>query len=300
MYRIEVKRLDEILKRDALEKWHLDAPAEELVGVDKKELISDGVAIRGWVLATTSKIEMFARGKGKAPADSSIPWTRNFQFHVARRDVLAAFPQSAAAREQRATCGFSFQFVPPANQFEIGVRGLTEHGSEFEQVLWEGSVKGAFDVLLGKDDWLFLDNDTNKSVAQHRGEIRLGSAEKAAWQAYFSGLEQLAEAHNAKLCTLIAPAKEAVLQDVYPHERGSATVMDDVLNLCPASYPLVYPEQTLRTLPHRSFRVTDTHWTPRGAEHAALRVAERFGFDSATVMSVFDKDKYKEQNSVGD
>jgi len=166
--------------------------------------------------------------------------------------------------------------------------------------LFDLSIDGPFKVLVGKNKWLFLDNDTNKSVAQHIGDIRLTLEAEASWREYFQAFMNLQSKYKIPAALLIAPSKEAVVPEFHPLKRARNTVIEDVLALIPNDFPCVYPLDALRASKDRSFRVTDTHWTCHGAKIGAIALCERLGIDIVKLHSLFEDDEYKPRWVMGD
>ncbi len=152
---------------------------------------------------------------------------------------------------------------------------LVVRSAGFTKWLYEFTVRPALQFIRGKDDWLFLDADSNRSVEQFLGKELLSDAASDNWRIFFQDLSELAQ--HSRTCFLIAPNKEAVLQEMYPHQRAAVTVVDQVLALAPGALAgLVYPLEQLRTVAQPYYK-TDTHWTHGGALRVANEVLAAFG-----------------------
>ena len=59
-------------------------------------------------------------------------------------------------------------FIHHRSDFSIGVI----ESANFHPLLM-GSIEGSLKVLEGKDNWLFLDNDSNQSVEQYTWKLKI-------------------------------------------------------------------------------------------------------------------------------
>jgi alginate O-acetyltransferase complex protein AlgJ len=127
-------------------------------------------------------------------------------------------------------------------------------------------------VIVGKDDWLFLDNDSNGFLRQYAGELRLSEQQLDQWQ-------QLLETRIARLAEMgiryhfmVVPENPTVYPEMLPdHIEGSPerTVHQLINRLRSTGSPasVIYPIDELKEekLRRRVCRKTDTHWTDYGA-----------------------------------
>ncbi|WP_444677550.1 alginate O-acetyltransferase AlgX-related protein [Halomonas sp. E19] len=124
----------------------------------------------------------------------------------------------------------------------------------------ESSVK----VLVGRQGWLFLDNDTNGSVDQFTGRMKLTAEGMAGWQDYLTRCNTLSKQHDIPWALLVAPSKESVLGRRYhPMQEGAEGAMDQIQALANGRN-VVHPIAALKHLGDKAFIRTDTHWTHRG------------------------------------
>jgi alginate O-acetyltransferase complex protein AlgJ len=125
-------------------------------------------------------------------------------------------------------------------------------------------------VVRGKDGWLFLDNDTNRVVAQHTGEVQLTPDQLDHWHRLLENRIAWLERQGAQYFFLVAPNAHSVYPDKLPdHVHGAAErpIHQLVGHLEAHSYArLVYPLPELSE--HREEAVypkTGSHWTELGA-----------------------------------
>ena len=157
-------------------------------------------------------------------------------------------------------------------------------------------------VLHGTEGWLFLDNDSNRSVDQFTGRLLLDERALDQWQAYLDQGLALAASVRARHALVIAPSKEQVLPLHYPHPRAPLTVVDQVLALARPEHCVVDGAAVLaaQPSPEACFMRTDTHWTDRGALQAVLAAIEALGYDVGLAQAAFASDNYRVIRNAGD
>ena len=267
-------------------RWCLDLPNDE-VDVTIADLTEHGVWFQGWMLP--------AEGASVRPFIRQSDSYHFFERAVNRDDVIKAVLGDSSSHHPERQCGFREQVIIEQGEWYFGaeVDGLPID-------LMAAQVVGVFNVLHGKDGWLFLDNDTNRSVDQFTGKILLTEDVKSGWKHYFKNTALIAEQRKCPFALLIAPAKESVYSEKYPFVKADITAIDEVLGLLPPNYPLVYPVELLRRAAIRSFRITDTHWSPYGACVASCAVAEALGVGTKKLTQMFANDAYRLRKSGGD
>lgn len=138
-------------------------------------------------------------------------------------------------------------------------------------------------VIHGYDDYLFLDNDTNRVTEQVRGLLSL--SERECHEIAFCHKSRrlfLAEEFGSTYLHIIVPNKEMVLSHLLPdnlrlQEHGLTPVNSYIESDASISAATFYRPNLLRQL-HQTepvFSRTDTHWTHAGAV-AYLRRALQF------------------------
>jgi hypothetical protein len=127
-------------------------------------------------------------------------------------------------------------------------------------------------VLVGKDGWLFLQNDSNDVVGQYTGRVGLSRRQRRGWASTLTARCELAsELGFTWLCSIV-PYKEVVCAEDLPDhvEPAGRRIVDDILELAAAvDAPVTYPLDALRgaraaARPPAYCRTT-THWTQVGA-----------------------------------
>lgn len=282
----------------------LEQPEHEQQGTSR-DFRKRGVTFRGWVLLNEaavnqvdSPVELYFKGK-QQPMEQA----QRFPVELKRSDVIRHFYDDNAKGHEQLACGFEFETTFEHDHLELGfvLQGSVQGNVQGKYLpAFTIEVKSSLTVLHGEGPWLFLDNDTNGSVGQHTGDIRLNRQQRKAWKQYMKGVQSLALQQGIGYCLLVAPAKEAVFFDKHPLPRAHETVMDDMTSAAPKGFNLVYPVAELREMSKRSFRVTDTHWTSPGAAEASILAVAAMGDDADAARQLFSQDKYRVKRVNGD
>lgn len=284
--------------------YHIDYPSEEHGCPQDKT----GWIVQGWVLVEP---KVYERLGPKHKPHLSLKLNENLVRYVpldrARPDVIDSVQRSKekTAYQAQLLCGFRLS-MPLA-----GVRlPLYLHVGEQVHLLTElhlpkvaeeqnNSAKPVLKVLQGKSSWLFLDNDTNFSVDQHRGYLGLSQSCVLQWQRYIQGWQRHLQSFGSKAVFLVAPTKESVLTQYYPYQAAEHNLLSAIFDLMPTEMYL-YPVAQLKALGDESYYKTDTHWTQQGACLTSRLVAQRLGLDQQHVDSIFEQDRYQMKRHSGD
>jgi len=285
VYTVSIRHKDSPILREI--RWCLDFPKNEDV-LTLASLRDEGVRFQGWVVHKKGvrPEEVFLRSESQRLV---------LEFAVPRPDVVSKVLQETPKNNKQLKCGFKVDVRPQSGKLEFGVR---VDGVDY--VLAEVSFSGELKVIEGREGWLFLDNDTNRSVDQFRGLYLLDLKELNAWRSYLDELASAATRFGVRHAVLVAPAKEMVISHAYPHEKGTVTPIEQLLSIAAPHHNLVYPVDVLRDSEVRTFRVCDTHWSLHGAMLATLEVVKQLGIAEGEVKDIFDKDIYVEKEQYGD
>ncbi|MBC6986974.1 alginate O-acetyltransferase AlgX-related protein [Alteromonas sp. BZK5] len=267
-------------------RWHLDYPSNEK-SVDNAELSGDGLLFQGWVLKEESLSASLVILNGNEVLQ--IPINRS------RPDVVKRVLKEEPENHPLLHCGFSERVKLKHSVFTLG---LIQDGKFVE--LMNGRIEGKFQILEGKNGWLFLDNDTNKSIEQYTGKLKLSRTAQAEWKEYLASLNDFSCSSGIPLCLLVAPSKEMVYEEYYPFSFSKKAPIQKLKELIPESLNFILPIEELRNLEQRSFRVCDTHWTLHGARLAAQLVASKLSTRSISELDVFSHDVYQNRKNWGD
>jgi len=222
-------------------------------------------------------------------------------LNIERPDVVERVLDQSPANNPQLRCGFRFTIPPDVATFTLS---LEINGQSWPlqnvKVAPHASEGKALKVLRGQNSWLFLDNDTNFSVDQFAGYMRLTTKGVASWSDYTSALKAGFDGARRLPVMLVAPTKESVLGHYHPLMAAPVPILQPVFDLLPLEQ-LIYPVAELRnTLGDEAFFKTDTHWTQKGAGLASALVAKRLGVPPKRVDELLSKDRYKTREHVGD
>lgn len=268
-------------------RWCLDSPTQSTYSTDV-ELSTKGLNFRGWALPKAGEKISLVLISG----DMVVP----IEFNEARPDVVTKVLKESSSGHPSLLCGFNLNIPLKHSDFQLAV--ITE-----SQVftLVKGVINGKFNVLRGREGWLFLDNDSNQSVEQFTGKVKLTWTERRKWKSYFKSAQAISNQFNMPMCLVVAPSKEMVLRDYYPYKQSVSTPILQFLKLIPDEFNLILPIDELEASSERTFRVCDTHWTCHGARIATtLLAANLTGSSLDEIKKVFSQDLYEERQAFGD
>lgn len=280
---------------EAVWRWALDAPAHDRVA----DLAAGTLTVQGWLLLKTA---------GAQPPvllswwDDAAEPSRH-AFNGERRDVIERALREPVAGHPQLRCGFRLNLpLPPTPPGQLRLRLGFElpEGQVFEAA--EVSFPPTSQVIEGREGWLYLDNDSNRSVDQFTGRLLLTADQQQQWRQFLADAAAQAARFGSRHALLIAPSKEEVLPQHYPHRRALTTVLDQVRELAGGQAPVVDAAPLLRAQPDPGacFKRTDTHWTDRGACVALLATLAQMGYDAARLREALAADRYKTLPYPGD
>lgn len=266
--------------------WCLDRPIDNL-RFDYKDLDKCCLEFSGWLVNHKNVSGELVVLHG----DRVDKLTRN----ESRIDVENKIVQKNEKLEKRQHYGFKHAIQLISDKFTIAL--ISE---SILTPLYNGHIKGAFEVIKGEDNWLFLDNDTNKSVDQFQGKVKLSRHIKKAWLEYMENFQSISKTHNLTSVFLVAPSKEYVLRDKYPIKNLKNTPLEQIEKIAPPGFNLLSLTDTLKQSPQNTFRVCDTHWNSHGAMLASIDLCVSLGISRKELREIFSKDTYKEKEVGGD
>lgn len=287
------------LPAPALHAWALDFPhAGAAIRVSER-----GLYLQGWALGRegtdcSGLVVRMQTEEGEQLTD--------ILFNNPRPDVIHRVLGAAPAGHPLLRCGFIAHLNPVPEAFTLGVivQGETHWLCE---VALDGEPAvppqpAAQQVIQGAEGWLYLDNDTNRSVDQFTGRLLLDGDGLERWTAYLDACAALAGAVQARHAVMIAASKEQVLPEHYPYAKGALTVHEQVLGLSRPGHRVFDTAALLRARADREqcFIKTDTHWTDRGAMLAALELVVLLGLDAELARGCWSDDVYYTMPFAGD
>lgn len=283
----------------ALHAWALDFPqAGAAVRISER-----GLYLQGWVLGRDGLdcAEVVVRLRSEEGEQ-----IKTMPFNNARPDVIHRVLGAVPAGHPRLYCGYVAHIDPVPTRFDLGVnvQGETHWMCEVrlgDEPTLQPEAK-AHQVIQGTDGWLYLDNDTNRSVDQFTGRLTLDSDCLGRWAAYLDACVRVAGATGARHAVLIAASKEQVMPEHYPHAKGALTVHEQVLGLSGPQHMVLDTAALLRVREDKiqCFIKTDTHWTDRGAMYVALGLITLLGLDADEARKRWSNDMYHTVLFAGD
>ncbi len=125
-------------------------------------------------------------------------------------------------------------------------------------------------VVIGRDGWLFLQEDRNDALGQHTGRVKFSRRDKESLAALLRERRAAVESCGPIWITAVVPDKEAVYAEFLPPEVTPAPrrPIHDFLEIAEAEgAAAIYPLDDLRAAKAQGdlYMRTDTHWNHRGA-----------------------------------
>lgn len=298
-YFASIERLP--LDEPAIRTWVLDFPQDGAAA----RVTAAGLYLQGWLLTAPGAVRgevMLRTRRDGAEQVQALP------FNNDRPDVIQRVLGETPAGHAQLRCGFNAHVPGLPAEFGVGVcvdgrtTWLCEVNLSGTPLVHVAASPGETQVIQGKDGWLYLDNDTNNSVDQYTGRLRLEAQELQRWAAYLDNSAALAQTVGARHAVVIAASKEQVLPEFYPHARAAVTVQEQVLGLARPEHRIVDTAAMLAAREDKEacFIKTDTHWTDRGALAACLAMLATLGLDQAQALAAFRGDKYYTASFIGD
>lgn len=283
----------------AVQAWALDFPQAGAA----PRITERGLYLQGWLLP----IPGVAYGDLVVRVDGTAQETlRKLPFNNDRPDVVQRMLGEEPAAHPRLRCGFIAFLKDVPSRFSLGVIINGEISwlcdVEFQGEPFVLPKAQATQVIRGEDDWLYLDNDTNRSVDQYTGKLLLDDAGLYRWTQYFEDCGKLAAVVSARHAVLIAASKEQVLPEFYPHTKGALTLQEQVRSLLRTEHFVLDSAELLASHADKAgcFIKTDTHWTDRGAMAAVLGLLDTLSLDSEAAKRHFKDDVYYIMPFAGD
>ena len=124
-------------------------------------------------------------------------------------------------------------------------------------------------VLIGKEGWLYLQNDTNRVVEQNSGTLRLTESELENWIQTLESRFAILKNRGSKYYFLIAPNKESIYPEYLPDDyiMSDDRVVYQLINSCKMkNLPLYYPIDILKQYKseYQLYPTGNTHWNGIG------------------------------------
>lgn len=186
---------------------------------------------------------------------------------------------------------------------------VVEKPTKISSIVNNKEVQNQVKVLLGKDDWLFLDNDSNRVLDQLAGKLLFDRKQLFKWKLLLETRYSWLLEHGIKYFFLAAPNKECIYPEYTPEDlivseqRPIHQLIEQVASskILPKDF-FLYP--TTEIIAAKSNKLTypkgDTHWNFYGAYIAYCLLARRIA--SQFNLKIIDESKinFTEKYTVGD
>lgn len=195
-----------------------------------------------------------------------------FPFNIERPDVIRVLVSKFDCKKQdlSSKCG-----VQVSAELGDGAKvGLCLNGD----ITWthDVSLMPVPELVEGKDNWLFLANDQNRSIDQFTGKLLLDDQKKLAWESYASDFFQFSKQFNTLY--VIANSKERVLPDLYPYPQGQEILSHQVERILSNSLVNIVNPLAENYKNTKAYYRTDTHWSDLGAFNAFKLCMKTLGY----------------------
>jgi hypothetical protein len=187
---------------------------------------------------------------------------------------------------------WSFEFpVPPeaiirdVMRVEVKIAATGKHIRN-SPVITSFATDDSKKVLVGREGWLFLQNDTNGVLDQIQGKRRFSESELDKWAKLFLDLDRLYSGLGVSAAYFVAPNKECVFAQYLPsgielsEERPVRQLIRLVDSLKLRALKLVYPIEALRqTAAFPTYSKGDSHWNDYGVACALTELDKALAID---------------------
>lgn len=124
-------------------------------------------------------------------------------------------------------------------------------------------------VIVGKDDFLFLGNNSNKVIDKTQGKYAYTFDEINTWTDKLKNIQTWYEDKGIRFAIIIAPNKHTVYRDKLPDwiHTNNKTITDDILKLSlEKSINILDLRNILKEQKNTQlYYITDTHWNRKAA-----------------------------------
>lgn len=228
-------------------RFHLDSLKKGTV--THKEQLKNS-EIRGWVEVSEQGSELLVQ-EGDGPV-------RIEQLTRDRPDVISHLA-ARGTPNRILRCGFLFH-ADFSDRLRISLRSPSS-----TTPVVEVTKQRVLQVIEGRNGWLFLDNDTNKSVDIFTGRLPARPSDANRWEKFTRSAQARLNEVGIANCVVIAPSKEDVFPELHPRTSAPISLLDVVVSaIFTAGVPISSPVRRLRQAPD-SYYQTDTHWSDLGA-----------------------------------
>ncbi len=138
--------------------------------------------------------------------------------------------------------------------------------------------------LYGKNGWMFLDGDNNKTIEQMTGKLLLSDDQLKAWDELLYARTNFFTKRNIDYIYICAPNKESVYRNLLPdwYKPSYFTPINQITPIFEKhlDHRFVFPLETLTGNTIDTYTLGDTHWNQYGAYKCFLeleKIHDRIG-----------------------
>jgi len=238
--------------------WHLkDSPAE----------------IRFWIIVPI---------KFKATANFGYEDGYKYRSDLQLRPDVRSVYSVTYPPEQYSFLGLRSQVLNISQLKDVGIL-LEDESEKIEFKIACLQIDYSLQPLEGKNGYLFLDNDTNKSVDQFTGTALLEDLHLTKWLNFLAQVEDLSKDCDFQWNLMIAPSKEYVCEHLYPYSKSCITPLEQLEQKIQDIYKISYVDclSSLSRDWNLSYSMLDTHWSDYGAYIAAKLLGQKNGISES-------------------
>lgn len=238
-------------------RWWLDQPKQGAISIE-----DDTIDLSGWIICNDTSAAVCV------VVESSAGEQEEYPLNIKRADAI----KSVLGKDSNFNCGFKVKL-----KLKIGTIGLSFKINTKTYHILTLSITRSIKVLKGRNNFLFLANDTNRSTDQFTGTISISPKALSDWTTHLQSLNKEYSADGGRACFLLAPAKEEIFPDFYPHLRATITPIDEFISNFNGRLDILFPRDVLRRDRELTYSRVDSHWTDYGAKLAAEEILRYFG-----------------------
>lgn len=130
--------------------------------------------------------------------------------------------------------------------------------------------------LYGKNGWMFLDGDNNRTIEQMTGKLLLSDEQLKAWDDLLSARTNFFANRSIDYIYICAPNKESVYRNFLPdwYNPSDFTPINQVIPIFEKHLDsrFIFPLEALKGNSIDTYTIGDTHWNQYGAYKCFLEI----------------------------
>ena len=278
------RRLSAVLLMESLRGAEL-TPSDHLIGLAGQVAPEPGPAVREQRPAVWGFLEKYNRDRIGGWVASDGPEAPEVVIRLGSREIARV--AGGVIRADLGEKAWGFEVEVPSEAITEQVMRVEAVFASNGQHLRNSPIVSSFaendrrKVVIGKDGWLFLGDDTNQTMDQICGRRPLTPGETGVWREFFLLLEQTCRSIGVPAIYLVAPAKEVVAARFLPDElvlseNRAVRQLQRLVSELPLEWvKFLYPAEAMASQSaYPVYPKGDTHWTDYGA---AVALRELYG-----------------------